>query len=62
MSQYMSIEDFIEEYNYMCSDSEPLTVDIVNELYSEVVEMFQLNCGFVPNFELINGGKEIKLL
>lgn len=58
----MTIQEFIEEYNWLCSGSEAQSEDIVRELYIDVSEMFQSNCGFVPNFELINGGKEIKLL
>lgn len=58
----MSVQDFVEEYNYMCSAAEPQTEDIVRELHAEVCDMFNVNCGTIPNFELINGGKEIKLL
>lgn len=58
----MSVEDFIEEYNYMCSSAEPQTEEVIKELYSEVSDMFNLNCGVIPNFELTNGGRTIVLL
>lgn len=58
----MTVQDFVDEYNWMCSSAEVQSEDIVRELYSEVSKMFELNCGTIPNFELINGGKEIKLL
>lgn len=58
----MSIEDFVNEYNWICSNSEAQTADIVEELYIDVSEMFQLNCGMIPKFELVDGGRKIKLL
>lgn len=58
----MTIEEFIEEYNYLCAGAEPQSEDIVRELYSEVSKMFEVNCGKIPNFELLDGGKVIKLL
>lgn len=58
----MTIEEFIEEYAYLCAGAEPQSDDIVKELYSEVSGMFEANCGTVPNFELLDGGKVIKLL
>ncbi len=58
----MTVLEFIEEYNYMCNAAEPLTDDVVRDLHSEVCDMFNLNCGTIPNFELVNGGRTIRLL
>jgi hypothetical protein len=58
----MTVEEFIEEYNYMCSSAEIQTEEVIRELHGDVCEMFQLNCGVIPNFELTNGGRTITLV
>lgn len=59
----MSIEDFISEYEYMSNVSEEInSPDVLIELMALVRDMFLENCGEIPNFELTNGGKKIKLI
>lgn len=62
MSAMLSVEDFITEYNYMCAQGEAQPEEVVRDLYSEVSDMFQINCGYIPNFELVDGGRTIKLI
>lgn len=58
----ITVEEFIEEYNFMCSSAESQSEEVVKELLGDVAEMFQLNCGFVPEFDLTNGGRTIILI
>lgn len=58
----MTPQEFVDEYNYMCSGAEAQSDEVVKDLHSEVADMFNDNCGFIPNFELTNGGRTIKLL
>jgi hypothetical protein len=60
----MTISEFIEEYEAMSGGSEQIDdPEVLFELHALVSDMFNTNCnGVVPEFELINGGKTIKLL
>jgi hypothetical protein len=64
----MTINEFIEEYERMCKitefdpPDEKLGMDSLLELHKMVAEMFNDNCGQIPNFELSTDGRKIILL
>lgn len=64
----MTIHEFIEEYERMCRitqfdpPQEKLGLEDLRELQEMVIHMFNDNCGEVPNFELEDNGRKIKLL
>lgn len=60
----MTVKEFIDEYEYMCNGTEILlqTNEELQELHHQVCLMFNDNCDTIPNFELIDGGRKIRLL
>lgn len=59
----MTVSEFIQEYEYMSGQGDYIEDDeVLREVYKMVIGMFNDNCGYVPDFELVNGGKKIKLL
>jgi hypothetical protein len=58
----MSITEFIELYESTYGSAEPETDnETLNELTLMVQDMFKVNCGEIPEFELTDGARKIKL-
>lgn len=61
----LTVQEFIEQYEdqmRLTPEDEILALDVYAELMSLVAQMFQVNCGKIPNFTLTNNGKRITLL
>lgn len=61
MENKRTVNDFVEDMNYMLQGAEPQDENVVQFLYQNYIEMFQNECGVVPNFCINNKG-QIELL
>lgn len=59
----MSINEFIELYETTYSSADPETdQETLEELKLMVDDMFNVNCGNIPKYELTDGARKIKLI
>lgn len=52
MQEKMSVNDLVNEINYQCNGAEPQTPEVITFIYKMYVEMFENQCGVVPNFSV----------
>ena len=63
MEELMTMDDFVNFYNYMISaEQEEQTPEVLEELNEMVSGMMQLNTGMVVPFKFKNGKGQIELV
>lgn len=66
MGKYMTIQEFVNDWNYQCNSAEDQDEETLDEVYLMIFNMIKENCGLeekeVPRFNFYNKKGQIELV